>query len=938
MKIYKKIIFLMFLLSILVLSNNIYAIDPVEQNNVPEIINNNNEIQINSNENNEDSYIQYANTDNSLKSAFSNVTRSEKKYNEINLETRTYSLKNTLTTQSNNQFEKTIVINGNNSIIDGNNRLRFAVVDKNITLLLNNLTIRNMNFDIGGALSNTGTLIVNNCTFENNTSTYEDLFGGGAIFNEGSMNITNSSFKNNYAFKSGSSIYTTGNLNNDTYINIENCIFENNVANKESTFHTFGSTTVNIINSIFKNNTSLSGSTIVNQNSNLSITNTLIFNEKTSNILNNNQNLKINNLSIYQNEIEKVIISNDYNLFINNSNIYDNNATKIIENNRNSEIYNTTINNNQVIESLISNLVKNNSKPNLQINKSIISNNSLNYYGVVNDFDSNTVINNTIFHNNTSINNYGIIEDYYGKTYIYNSNFINNTSLNLFKGSLDTFIIVSNNKYFGNNLNTILNINYSNINNIIMINGTIETDEIYNTSVNLGYFNIFQGDNLLSTYICNGTEFRLESYFDNNDNLTLTFLYNGENHFRNNYQELTVSDYYGEYEIGIKNLTDNFVYGDMISYDVILQNSGLYPIENIQLQHLIPDELTLINSTHYINEENICDIPHLNVNETISISINCTPNKFQSLNLLFNILDIKKENYTTFEKNITFISPFIELNDVTSYIGDVVNISANVHNYNKKSMDNITFKFQYKEVDANVTFKDNTITIKDYKISDNLLNKGYVLELICNDSHLDNSFSNSSKLYLSKLDTYSKINYNYSDNYINITGIFYDERNSIINNGTATLKINGISIKTFKFDKGILNITNFRIDKKNQSNESEIMLIYLGNNKYKTNRNFTQIHLTKKEIKLNISYELKNNEITIYAKIEGIENDTYEKGYVSLKINGKSLSQKINITDDNLVVTYDTSNLYNLNNVTISYYGYGNFLENSLTISLKNSF
>ena len=53
---------------------------------------------------------------------------------------------------------------------------------------------------MGGAISNSGTLIANNCTFENNTSTIEDLFGGGAIFNEGSMNITDSTFKNNYAF------------------------------------------------------------------------------------------------------------------------------------------------------------------------------------------------------------------------------------------------------------------------------------------------------------------------------------------------------------------------------------------------------------------------------------------------------------------------------------------------------------------------------------------------------------------------------------------------------------------------------------------------------------------------------------------------------------------------------------------------------------------
>lgn len=923
MKINNKIVFFTFLLSILLLSNIIFATDPDDTNTENDI------------ENNDDIYIQNVNTDNNLKSALSNVTTSEKKYNEINLETRTYNLKNTLNTETNNQFEKTIVINGNNSIIDGNNRRKFAVVDKNITLILNNLTIRNMNFDIGGAISNSGTLIANNCTFENNTSTYEDLFGGGAIFNEGSMNITNTSFKNNYAFKSGSSIYTTGNLNNNTYINIDNCIFENNIANKESTFHTFGSTVVNIVNSTFNNNTSLTGSTIVNQNSNLTITNTKIFNEKSLNILNNQKNLIINNLSICQNEVEKTIISNENHIFLRNSKIYENNASSIIENKYNTEIYNTTIYDNYVNNSLISNIYKNNSNTTLRIDQSIISNNDLKSSGILNDLYSISIINCTLFQNNTSRNNEGIIEDYFGRTYIYNSDFINNTSLDLFKGSTDTFIEVSNNNYLGNNLNTDLNINYSTNNDFLIINGTIQTDEIYNTSVNLGYFSILQDENQLCNTMCNGTDFEIKSPFDKNSNQTLTFLYNGENHFRNQQQELIITNSYDKYEINITNLLDNFVYGDIIHYDIILKNRGTNPADNIELQYLIPDKLSLINSSHYINEDNICNIPHLNVNETVVISINCTVTEYENLNLLFNIYDIKQDVFTVYEKNIIYTPPFIELNSLNAYIGDIINISANIHNYNKKSMDNITFKFQYKPVNANIILENNTITIKNYKINDNLINKAYVIELICNDSLLENSFSNSSKIFLSKLNTYSKINYNYSNNYLNLSASFYDENNCLINNGTVILKINGISIKTFKLNDSTLDIRNFRINKTNQLNDSEIMIVYVGNNKYNPNRNTTNIQLNKKEINLNVSYEIKNDEIIIYAQLDGFNNDAVDKGYVSFKINGKSISSKINITQDIFVVKFNISSLYNLRNLTISYYGNSNYLENSLNVPLN---
>ena len=932
MKINKKIVFITFLLSILLLSNIIFATDPNDTNTKADT---NNYIQTNSIDNNEDVYVQRVNTDNSLKSALSNVTTSENKFNEINLETRTYNLKNTLNTQSSNQLEKTIVINGNNSIIDGNNRREFAVIDKKITLILNNLTIRNMNFDIGGAISNSGTLIANNCNFENNTSTVEDLFGGGAIFNEGSMNITNSSFKNNYAFKSGSSIYTTGNLNNQTYINIDNCIFENNIANKESTFHTLGSTVVNIVNSTFNNNTSLTGSTIVNQNSNLTITNTKIFNEKTSNILNNQKNLIIDNLSICQNEIENSIIYNDYNLLLKNSRIYNNNATSIIENKHYACIYNSTINDNSVNNALIYNIFNNNTNTTLRIDQSIISNNNLNTSGVLNDLDSISIINSTLFQNNTSRNNDGIIEDYYGNTYIYDSEFINNTSSDLFKGNLENFIEVSNNNYLGNNLNTKLNIDYSSNNDFLIINGTIQTDKIYNTSVNLGYFTLIQDECQLCNTVCNGTEFEIESSFDKNSNQTLTVLYNGESHFRNQQQELIISINCDDYEINITNLVDNYMYGDNIHYDIIIKNHGLNPAENIQLQYLIPDKLSLINSSYYINEENICNIPHLNVNETLNISINCTVNEFKNLKLEFNIYDIKQNTFMVYEKNITYTPPFIELNNLNARIGDMLNITANIHNYKKNSMDNITFKFQYKTVNANILFENNTITIINYKIKDNLVNKAYVIELICNDSLLETSFSNTSKIYLSKLDTYSKINYNSSNNYINLSATFYDENDCLISNGSVILKIDGISIKTFKLNDSILQISNLRIDKKNQLNNSEILIIYIGNNKYNGNRNTTYIHLNKKVIELNVSYELENDEITIYAQLDGFDNEIVDKGSVSFKINGKSMTEKINITNNNLVVKFNISSLYNLSNLSMSYYGTAAYLENSLIIPIR---
>ena len=112
MKINKKSIFIILLLSILLLCNSIYATNPNDTDREIDKIDHN--YQSKTIENNEDSYIQNVNSDNTLKSALSNVTNSEKKYNEINFETKTYNLRNTFNTENTNQIEKIIVLNGNN--------------------------------------------------------------------------------------------------------------------------------------------------------------------------------------------------------------------------------------------------------------------------------------------------------------------------------------------------------------------------------------------------------------------------------------------------------------------------------------------------------------------------------------------------------------------------------------------------------------------------------------------------------------------------------------------------------------------------------------------------------------------------------------------------------------------------------------------------------
>lgn len=96
-----------------------------------------------------------------------------------------------------------IVINGNGYVIDGSGGNIFTI-GQGVSVTINDATFVNgyafgtLTGDLyngyGGAISNFGTLTLNNCKFSNNSATYR----GGAVYNEGYLEINDSIFDNNY--------------------------------------------------------------------------------------------------------------------------------------------------------------------------------------------------------------------------------------------------------------------------------------------------------------------------------------------------------------------------------------------------------------------------------------------------------------------------------------------------------------------------------------------------------------------------------------------------------------------------------------------------------------------------------------------------------------------------------------------------------------------
>ena len=89
----------------------------------------------------------------------------------------------------------TIIGSKDSSItIDAKNSSKIFSINKGVTVILDSLTFINANGEYGGAISNSGTLILKNCTFINNTATNR----GADVFNNGgSVDVNKTIFDGN---------------------------------------------------------------------------------------------------------------------------------------------------------------------------------------------------------------------------------------------------------------------------------------------------------------------------------------------------------------------------------------------------------------------------------------------------------------------------------------------------------------------------------------------------------------------------------------------------------------------------------------------------------------------------------------------------------------------------------------------------------------------
>ncbi|WP_407430906.1 Ig-like domain repeat protein [Methanobrevibacter sp.] len=211
-------------------------------------------------------------------------------------------------------IEKAITINGNNHIIDGNEKSRLFMV-KSDNVVLNNINFINgyvSRNNGGAAIYSEGNLILNNCNFENNFAEERwDGGDGGAIYTNGTLSVNGCIFRNNIAEVSGGAIYSRNALT------ITDSIFCDNVASDMAG----GAISVScdgcsnsIDNSTFENNIARRGGAISTGNS-IVISNSRFIN----NTATGNQYSNDGGGAIYLNSYSVEYFTSNNNAFVNNN-------------------------------------------------------------------------------------------------------------------------------------------------------------------------------------------------------------------------------------------------------------------------------------------------------------------------------------------------------------------------------------------------------------------------------------------------------------------------------------------------------------------------------------------------------------------------------------------------------------------------------------------
>lgn len=858
-----------------------------------------------------------------------NTANSQNKNRTINLNDGDYNITREIDVKGTRKAI-TIIINGNNQIINGNNQNPFISIQKSNTLIVNNLTITNTQSNRANAIQNLGNCILNNITIKDTYSMYNNSSSGGAIYNIGLMSINSCRFINNTLDAitfGGAAVYTSNNLT------ITDSTFENNTSRDGSAIYCLNSKGTVIQNCHFKDNTANS-STIYNLNSNISVENSSfesnngkypigyllengqmnifncqIMNHSSNGLIYNNGKVTIENSSISKNNVSKSLFYNDNQLCINTSNIAYNNGS-IVMNNHTTLILNSSITSN---------------KADITLTENINENATLN-------------IQDSIFTNNTSNH---ICKESIATSIITNSTYINNTCDELYDGSVE-HIKASGNTYIGNNLFSQIicedNLTF-NYDEDIQIIGVIRTKDVYNTTVTTGKANLYLNDSCIAYSDVHSNKFNIHVTGKINNSSNFGIIFEDIPNYKNCNKSIKIDLLYPEYDVQIIS-PESIEYNTSFDYSIIIKNTQKANGSNIILTDILPDNLVYISSDNSDYENDTWHIHSLMSNETKNITLTVKSVSSEDITLNITLRDSNTNECSNHEKVILMEKPAINMsisdNCDNIALADRLMLDISIANNGRGKSGDISLTIM---MDGILTYNNSIDSINSNEITNinynSIINKTgkYNMTITIHDDVFNITDNKSYEFDIKKpVMIVDDVNAHINDS-INLTA--HTINLNSLDNSTIIFKVNNITITDYQIitDGSTICLKEFTIPSnwKKRNYTLEVKLYKKGfENVLSGTSSINILRLNVYSVVYNIT-GFPNDKITLKATITDERNQKVNMGIARFKINGITINKNLHVINGvviledyvipsknrgptyNLSLVYGANNLYNSN-------------------------
>ncbi len=389
-------------------------------------------------------------------------------------------------------------------------------------------------------------------------------------------------------------------------------------------------------------------------------------------------------------------------------------------------------------------------------------------------------------------------------------------------------------------------------------------------------------------------------------------------------------------DVDIK-IDDSYILGSNLDSQITVNNTGLSNANNMTIEVTLSDGSEVFsNITSSLGDITAGSCELFNSSSRIT--------RYGNITLTVTVSDLLNN---TISKNYTFtvLEPNVVIDELTAHRGDVINITARFENVVSDFTGKIVFKMNYVTLyDYEVVIEDDTITLLNYKIKDDMVNSQQVLEIKYDEKAFNNVLVGNSMLTLIQYDVTSSVTGYIKNNYINLEATILDEYGNPVSNGKVIFKINGITLKGSDGKNlyvdvvdGKAVLSDYLYSQDLFKDVYNITVVYSGNSKYSSTRSDSLVNATTD--KQNVDIQIQNStynkkedyEITINLT-SSVTGDFINGGNLVVKINGKTMSPKISVTNTTIVYTYTSESPVNMvHNITICYSGSHRYEETKVT-------